>query len=109
MGYKRRGPTERMIPDSKLHMYKIFKKKLLTWLYSFTRPGYVEDFEEYKISKKCLIAWMQDKTVLNLLGKDIVTQLLTWLKESVFIVEHYFLLLQTKASANILPGNHKSS
>ena len=61
-GYKRKGPKIGQIPDSKKSLYRIFQKTLLTWLYSFTRPGYVEDMEEYKISKKCLLAWIQHKT-----------------------------------------------
>ena len=100
MGYKRKGPTERMIPDSKLHMYKIVKKKLLTWLYSFTRPGYVEDFED------CLDTG-QNRAKSS--GQRHCYAVTNMVEGECVYCRTLFLLLQTKASANILPGNHKSS
>ena len=80
----------------------------MSWIYSFTRPGYVEDVEEYNIFKKLLSTWIKSSKVTELLGEETSLALQQWLLDNVFPYEEYFCLLQKDALTNILSVNNKS-
>lgn len=93
-GYKIHIRNVGTFPDSKKVLYDMFVKTLMTWLYSFTRPGYVEDIEEYNISKKLLSTWVKSNKVTELLGAETSVSVLRWLLDNVFPYEEYFCLFR---------------
>ena len=68
-------------------------RKIQQWLYSFMKPGYVEDEDEYKISKYILLQFICSSAVFSALdGKLwIVVGILRFLQFHVFVHENLYL------------------
>lgn len=93
-GFKKNMRSRGTFPESKQGLYDMFVKTLLSWLYSFTRPGYIEDVDEFKISKKLLLRWIKSSKVTQLLGKETSVALREWLVNNIFAYEDYFSLFR---------------
>ena len=93
------------IVHGKISMYMLMKKNRPRWLsiirsikkyvYSFMRPGYVEDEEEYKISKYILLQYVCSSTVYTAAEGNLfmIVKLLKWLRGYVFVHEQLYLYL----------------
>ena len=68
-------------------------RKIQQWLYSFMKPGYVEDEDEYKISKYILLQFICSSAVFSAVdGKLwIVVGILRFLQFHVFVHENLYL------------------
>ena len=74
-------------------LWKSVVRKMKQWIYSWMRPGYVENAEEHKISKLLLLQFVCSAAVLNAVDGHvyIVTAMLRFLQGYVFIHESLFL------------------
>ena len=59
------GVGVRNVSKSKKDTYKQLVRTVHTWLYSFSRPGYCEDDDEFQVSKLLLFDYLESPTVLE--------------------------------------------
>ena len=74
-------------------LWKSVMRKVKQWIYSWMRPGYVEDASEHKISKLLLLQYVCSAAVLSAVDGHvyIVTAILRFLQGHVFVHESLFL------------------
>merc|ERR1712194_52874 len=67
--------------------------KVQQWVYSWMRPGYVEDEDEYKISKYLLLQFVCSRPVFLAADQNmyIILAMLRFLQGHVFVHEHLYL------------------
>ena len=92
-GWKDKVPGEKFISSRNRLKWKNVTQHVKRWIYSWMKPGRVEDEDEYKISKFLLIQFICSKPVLDAAdGKmDIVMMILRFLQNNVFVYEHLYL------------------
>ena len=88
-------------------LYDNMKSKIQKWVYSWMKPSYVEDEEEYKISKFLLIQFISSSAVLRACeGKlGLVMAMLKWLRGYVLVWESLFLFYLRKNCRNFLTAH----
>ena len=74
---------------------KQFEDFVALWLYSFMRPGYCENKEEYTISKTFLFSYLKSKKVNDILGREDAELCEEWVRK-VLTNENSFLYYQRK-------------
>ena len=79
----------------KKKQFEDFVALLKFWLYSFMRPGYCENKEEYTISKTFLFSYLKSKKVNDILGREDVEICEEWVRK-VLTHENSFLYYQRK-------------
>eukprot|EP00957_Ditylum_brightwellii_P199371 15196669-Ditylum_brightwellii.AAC.1 len=62
-GLKRQIPGCHCVPSFLREEFKVVESRIKSWLYSFTKPGYVEDEMEFELSKKSLFSYLRSSTV----------------------------------------------
>ena len=78
-GWKRQIPGCQCVPSNLREEFKVIESRIKSWLYSFTKPGYVEDEMEYEVSKKLLFSYLRSSTVARVFDNNhhIIKQSLT--------------------------------
>jgi len=73
--------------------FKSLVRKIQQWMYSWMKPKYVEDDDEYKISKFLLIQFVCSGAVLNAVDSKlhIVLSILQFIRGHVFVHEGLYL------------------
>ena len=69
-GWKRRIPGCHCVPSNLREEFKVIESRIKSWLYSFTKPGYVEDEMEYELSKKLLFSYLRSSTVARVFDSN---------------------------------------
>lgn len=79
------------------HWNKIVKK-IHTWIYSWMKPGFVEDPDEYEISKALLIRFICSDVVLRAArnNKALIIDILKFVRSHVFVYEQQYLFYLRK-------------
>ena len=74
------------------------KKIIMNWVYSWMRPGYVEDDDELNVSKYKLVQFVTSSAVLDAAEgkKDVVARVLHFLQNHVFVHEDLYLWYKRK-------------
>ena len=75
--------------------YEELVSVLRAWIYSFMKPGFCEDEEEYKISKAILFEWLKSTEVNTILGAAGAKTVTDWVRK-VCTHENNFLYYQRK-------------
>ena len=98
MGWIRHVPAMSLINKSGQDRWKTIVRKIQGWLYSWMRPGYVEDDEEYQLSKYLLMMFIASAPVLSAAeGKlYMITGIMKFLNGYVFVYETLFLHYKRK-------------
>lgn len=86
-------PGEMSVTKINRHKYKSISQKIKSWIYSWMRPGYVEDDEEYKISKYLLLQFICSAPVFSAADSNmhIIICILRFLQGHVFVYESLYL------------------
>ena len=68
-------------------------KKIQSWIYSWMKPRYVEDADEYEISKNLLIRFICSDVVLRAarFNRILIIDILMFLRGHVFVYENQYL------------------
>ena len=87
--------------------FKKITSHILRWVYSWMQPSFVENSEEYKISKFLLIQFISSRSVLMALGgkEDLVKSILRWLRGHVLVWEDSYLFFLRKKCRNYLTAH----
>ena len=91
--YTVHGPSRNVFMKKNRPRWLSIVRRIKKHIYSWMRPGYVENEEEYKISKYLLLQYVCSSTVLSAAeGKTfVIVQLLKWLRGYVFVHERLYL------------------
>ena len=91
-------PGERSISNRNRLKWKSIIFKIQSWIYSWMRPGYVEDEDEYKISKFFLLQFVCSAAVLRVADGNIyiIKCILKFLQGHVFVYEGLYLHYKRK-------------
>ncbi len=65
MGWKKNVPSVNVVSTKKSKKWTCVVKKIHRWIYSWMKPGYVEDEDEYNISKYLLEQFICSAAVLD--------------------------------------------
>ena len=100
-------PGKTTLTTKNHELYDNMKSKIQKWVYSWMKPSYVEDEEEYKISKFLLIQFISSSAVLRACeGKlGLVIDMLKWLRGYVLVWESLFLFYLRKNCRNFLTAH----
>ena len=92
-GWKDKVPGEKFISSKNRLKWKNVTQHIKRWIYSWMKPGRVEEEDEYKISKFLLLQFICSKPVLSAAdGKmDTIMTILRFLQNNVFVYEHLYL------------------
>jgi hypothetical protein len=92
-GMKTNVPGVRSVTKSNQKKWKSALYKIKQWIYSWMRPGYVEEEDEYKISKFLLLQFVCSGSVLLAADNNmhIILSMLRFLQGHVFIHEDLYL------------------
>lgn len=93
LGFMRNGPSASRVASPFQDRWRNVYKRVQAWCYSWMKPGYCEDEDEFRVSKHLLIRFVMSGPVLEAAGgkKDIQEQLLSWLQNHVFVYSDDFL------------------
>ena len=80
--------------DKRKH-YDELVSTLLAWMYSFMKPRFCEDEDEYQTSKKFLFSWLKSREVIDVLGTSDAETVREWVRK-VCAHENDFLYYQRK-------------
>jgi hypothetical protein len=69
-GWKRRVPCCKSVCDEVRGEFKMVEHCSKSWLYSFTKPGCVEDEDEFELSKKLLFSYLKSPIVAKAFGHN---------------------------------------
>ena len=95
--WKRHAPSKVSIKKEMQSKFDNFSKYITNWFYSFMRPGYCENKQEYNLSKTMLYAFLRSDEVKSILcTAQNVKQVEDWVRNIVFIKEDQFLYYQRK-------------
>ena len=64
MGWKKHVPGATTLLKRSQDKWLMIVRKIHKWIYSWMKPGYVEDMFEYQISKKLLMQFISSAPVL---------------------------------------------
>ena len=67
-GWKRRVPGCKSVFDEVRDEFKMVEHRIKSWLYLFTKPGFVEDKDEFEFSKKLLFSYLKSPIVAKGFG-----------------------------------------
>lgn len=86
LGFKKHGPSANSVSSHLQERWKSVCDRVKEWCYSWMKPGYCEDNDEFQLSKHLLIAFVQSKSVLEAAGGDkrVPSNMLEWLRGHVF-------------------------
>ena len=100
-------PGKRSLSKQNQAKYDDIKSKIQKWIYSWMKSSYVEDEQEYKISKFLLLQFISSGTVLSAFdGKMIhIVALIKWLRGYVLVWESLFLFYLRKDCRNFLTAH----
>ncbi len=65
MGWKKNVPSFNVVCTQKIKKWMFFVRKNHGWIYSWMMPGYVEDKDEYHVSKHLLEQFICSAAVLD--------------------------------------------
>lgn len=93
MGWDRHVQGWKCVPDEHLDEWKRVKKGIHKWMYSWMRPGYCENEEEYKISKHLLLQFVSSAYVRRLTGgnETLIKKIIDFIRNHVFVYEDLYL------------------
>ena len=107
MGYLKHVPGINSIRPKNQARWSSVVKKIHQWLYSWMKPGYVEDEMEYKISKFLLMQFICSAPVLIAAEGQtyIIVKMLQFLRGYVFDKEHTYLYYLRKLVLTMFTGH----
>ncbi|KAL3757417.1 LOW QUALITY PROTEIN: hypothetical protein ACHAWU_005148 [Discostella pseudostelligera] len=92
-GWKDKVPGENFFSTKNRMRWKKVTQHVKRWMYSWMKPGRIEDADEYKISKFLLLQFICSRLVLDAAdGKmEVIMMILRFLQNHVFVYEHLYL------------------
>jgi hypothetical protein len=89
--------------NSKKPTWVAFVRRIHSWMYSWTRPGYCQTREEYEISKHLLIECLTSKHALKMAGNHeyLISSAIAFIKGYVFPNEGLYLFYLRKSVFNL--------
>ena len=110
MGYLKHVPGINAVKKKNQARWSSVVKKIHQWIYSWMKPGYVEDEMEYKISKFLLMQFICSAPVLIAAEGQtyMIVKILRFLRGYVFDKEHTYLYYLRKLILTMFTG-HSSS
>ena len=98
MGYKKHVPGVNTLAERNRSRWVSGSRKIHQWIYSWMKPGYVEDECEYQISKNLLMQFVSSAPVLIAVEGTlfIVLRILKWLRSYVYVYEGLYLFYLRK-------------
>ncbi|KAL7525758.1 hypothetical protein ACHAXR_001148, partial [Thalassiosira sp. AJA248-18] len=80
--WTRWAPGVTSVRKGSLDSFLALKAKIMNWCYSWMKPGYVENEDEYEISKYLLLKFISSTAALNAVDgkREIIVGILRWLK-----------------------------
>ena len=110
MGYLKHVPGINAVKAKNQARWSSVVKKIHQWIYSWMKPGYVEDEMEYKISKFLLMQFICSAPVLIAAEGQtyLIVKILRFLRGYVFDKEHTYLYFLRKLILTMFTG-HSSS
>lgn len=93
MGWIRHVKGCDCVPSKNLDLWKKITKGIRNWMYTWMRPGYCENEEEYKISKHLLVQFVSSRYVLGVTGGNrvLVEKIINFIRNHVFVYEDQYL------------------
>ena len=94
MGWRRHVPhCANILSPSNLEKWHLVVTKIQKWIYSWMNPGYVEDEDEYQISKFLLEKFICSNVVHEIVGEHswVIGKIIHFLRKHVYIWEHLYL------------------
>ena len=110
-GWRRNGPTTNLFTGQrKKRVVQTFFRGIRTWVYSWMRPGYCESREEYQVSLRLLLEYINSPAVKDLLDgqTSIVSHLKKFLRENIIVYDKLYLHFLRK-DTRFLDVAHNSS
>ena len=108
-GWNRRVPGCLSVPTELRDHFKIVTSTIKTWLYSFTREGYVENKDEMELSKKLLFAYLKSSTVRKVFNNHdyLINNLIEFCHDYVFIYAEsiFFMYRKSQRHFNVSTNN----
>jgi hypothetical protein len=97
-GLKKRMSPLVSISNSNMKKWSVIVTKIHSWIYSWMRPGYFEDEEEYIISKHLLEKFVSSLPVLGIAHGNalMVRCILKFLHVNVYTWENLYLSFRCK-------------
>ena len=97
-GWEKNVPGEMNVSKYNRPKWKGLVKKIKKWVYSWMRSGYVEDDDEYKISKCFLLQFICSAAVLSAADGSVrmILCILRFLQGHVFVYESLYLHYKRK-------------
>ena len=97
-GWKRHVPGSSFFSDSSAPKWIAVSRKIRSWCYTWMKPGYVENEEEYQISKLMLLQFVSSAAVLEAAEGTtfVIARILAFLKKYVFVYEDLYLWYKRK-------------
>ena len=110
MGYLKHVPGINAVKKKSQARWSSVVRKIHQWVYSWMKPGYVEDEMEYKISKVLLMQFICSAPVLIAAEGQtyLIVKILRFLRGYVFDKEHTYLYFLRKLILTMFTG-HSSS
>ena len=107
MGYKKHVPGINSVKTKNQGRWSSVVKKIHQWIYSWMKPGYVEDEMEYKISKFLLMQFICSAPVLIAAEGQtyMIVKILRFLRGYVFDKEHTYLYFLRKLVLTMFTGH----
>ena len=98
MGYKKHVPSANTLWPRNQGTWLCVVREIHPWIYSWMKPGYVEDEDEYHISKILLMQFVSSAPVLIAAeGKlFLIIRILKWLRGYVFVHQDLYLYYPRK-------------
>ena len=107
MGYLKHVPGIKSVKKHNQARWSSVVKKIHQWIYSWMKPGYVEDEMEYKISKFLLMQFICSAPVLIAAEGQthMIVKILRFLRGYVFDKEHTYLYYLRKFILTMFTGH----
>ena len=107
MGYLKHVPGINSVRTKNQARWSSVVKKIHQWMYSWMKPGYVEDEMEYKISKFLLMQFICSAPVLIAAEGQtyMIVKILRFLRGYVFDKEHTYLYFCRKLVLTMFTGH----
>ena len=107
MGYLKHVPGINSVKKKNQARWTSVVKKIHQWVYSWMKPGYVDDEKEYKISKFLLLQFICSAPVLIAAEGQtyMIVKILRFLRGYVFDKEHTYLYFRRKLILTMFTGH----
>ncbi len=97
-------PGKRTLSKNNQPRYDAIQSKVQQWIYSWMQPSYVEDEDEYKISKFLLLQFISSASLLSALDGNMFMDIamMKWLRGYVLVWEVFIFYFTCRRNVEII-------